>query len=362
MSSESQLKQILQHIGEAFVCLNRQWQFTFANNKALALANKPGEDLAGKILWEVFPHSTGSLFEAECRRAMERQEQAVFQTQFPPSSLWLEVRAYPHEEGLAVFFTDITARHEAEEHLRFSNAALGQALEERTFEFGELKKEMEAFTYSVSHDLRSPLRAIHGYMSILMEDYGEGFDEEARRLSDIILKNTDRMEQLINDLLELSRVSRKELSKHPVNMTDLVNAVWRDMEQAETHRHIRFSLSTLPGALADSRSLKQVWINLLSNALKYTRDKAIAIIEIGAYEHNGETIYYIKDNGAGFDMSYYDKLFGVFQRLHSQDQFEGTGVGLSIAQRVLQRHGGRIWAESEPGRGATFFFVLQVEP
>jgi len=242
------------------------------------------------------------------------------------------------------------------------NQNLEQKVIERTREIEIANKELEAFSYSVSHDLRAPLRSIHGYMNIFHEEYSDKFDDEARRLINIIVKNAKKMGQLIDDLLAFSRLGRKELAKQTISMKDMVRHVWEEQEQLAGDRHIELVLKEIPEAYVDRATIRQLWVNLVSNAMKYTRHKEKAIVEIGSEEKEDKLTYYIKDNGAGFDMRYYDKLFGVFQRLHTDKEFEGTGVGLAIVQRIISRHGGVIWAEARPNEGATFFFSLSKSP
>lgn len=238
------------------------------------------------------------------------------------------------------------------------NQRLEERVIERTRELKAANRELEAFSYSVSHDLRAPLRSVHGYMNIFAEEYAAQLDDEGKRLINIILDSGRRMGQLIDDLLLFSQLGRKELSKGKVDMNALVSEIWREQRGNETGRQIEFVLKDMPTALADATTLKQVWTNLISNACKYTRDQDVATIEVGAYHEGKAVVYYIRDNGAGFDMKYYNKLFGVFQRLHSEEEFTGTGVGLAIVERVIAKHGGRIWAEAKVNEGATFYFTL----
>ena len=215
-------------------------------------------------------------------------------------------------------------------------------------------KELEAFSYSVSHDLRAPLRAIDGYARILLEDYGPSLDAEAQRVCRVISDNVRNMGQLIDDLLNFSRLSRTAMVPVPVDMHALAAAEYRSLAAPG----IRFDLGPLPGAVGDPRLLRQVWVNLLSNAVKFSARREQPIITVRGEETGGECIYTVSDNGAGFDMQYAEKIFEVFQRLHSAQEFEGTGVGLAIVQRVVERHGGRVWAEGQMDRGASFHFAL----
>ena len=248
-------------------------------------------------------------------------------------------------------------KHQAEE--------LELRVRERTAELLAANKELDAFSYSVSHDLRSPLRAIDGYARMLEEDYGKTLDAEGVRLLGVVRANSHRMGQLIDELLAFSRLGREPLRTRPVQLNELVTQIIDETRTDHNGRIIDFVIGSLGIAEADPTLLKQALVNLLSNAIKFTRDNHTAIIEIGCTSKTdlGEaTTYYVKDNGAGFDMKYCDKLFGVFQRLHSSAEYPGTGVGLAIVQRVIHRHGGRIWADAKPSEGATFYFTLKRDP
>jgi signal transduction histidine kinase len=223
----------------------------------------------------------------------------------------------------------------------------------------KVNQELESFSYSVSHDLRAPLRAIHGYGKMLKEKYvSHAGDAEANRLMDNIINNAKKMGNLIDDLLTFSRLGRKEMSKRIVPMDELVRHLCTELKTEHTDRNIEFQIKSLLSAEADGVAIKQVWLNLISNAVKYTRFKEHAIIEIGSEIKGNEIIYHVKDNGAGFDMRYSGKLFGVFQRLHSDDEFEGTGVGLAIVKKIISKHEGRVWGEAKVNEGAIFYFTL----
>jgi len=225
-----------------------------------------------------------------------------------------------------------------------------------------VNKELDAFSHSVAHDLRSPLRAVDGYARMLEETYAGGLDAEGRRLLGVVRASSQLMGRLIDALLEFARLGRQPLRTQPVQLADLVNQVIDELRINVGGRSIEFAVGRLGTAMADPALLKQVLANLLGNAIKFTRDKNPAVVEVGCRkeaETGVASVYYVKDNGAGFDMRYSDKLFGVFQRFHRAEEYEGTGVGLSIVQRVINRHGGRIWADSRPGEGATFYFTLE---
>ena len=242
--------------------------------------------------------------------------------------------------------------------LRMENEELQQRVRERTSQLEVANKELEAFSYSISHDLRAPLRSVGAFSTILLQEHSSQMPAEARRLLDIVATSARRMEQLIEDLLRFSRLSRQSLSKQPVDVPALIHAILEELRQQEGDRYIEVKVGEVPNCVGDRPLLRQVFVNLLSNALKFTRQRDKAIVEVGSQQQEGETVYFVRDNGAGFDARYAGKLFGVFQRLHSGEQFEGTGVGLSIVQRIVQRHGGRVWAEGKVDGGATFYFTL----
>ncbi len=233
-----------------------------------------------------------------------------------------------------------------------------EQLETANRELATVNRELEAFSYSVSHDLRAPLRAIDGFARVLTEDYEATLDAEGQRLLGVIRTNASRMGLLIDDLLTLSRLGRKSLEPAPLDLAGMARAVAAELVSAEPARRVQVDIGPLPPAYGDRGLVRQVLVNLIGNAFKFTRGRADARVEIGARVGNGETEYYVRDNGVGFDMQYASKLFGVFQRLHRADEFDGTGVGLALVQRIVHRHGGRVWAEARVDQGATFSFTL----
>jgi len=249
------------------------------------------------------------------------------------------------------------------EQVSRSHHHLEAQVAQRTKALEGTNAELESFSYSVSHDLRAPLRAIHGFARILLEDHHAKLDPEAQRLLGVIDQNTRRMGQLIDDLLAFSRLGRTDLTTGPVDMKELTQLVADEVQRVESGRNgsLEIRIDPLPPARGDRGLLRQVMSNLLLNAAKFTRGRPSARIEVGSKPNGDQTVYYVKDNGAGFDARYADKLFGVFQRLHSAEEFDGTGVGLAIVKRIVQRHGGRVWAEGAVNQGATFYFTLPGE-
>ena len=258
-------------------------------------------------------------------------------------------------------FQDISERRKAEETVRALNEQLDQRVRARTAELEAANKELESFSYSVSHDLRAPLRAINGFSNLLISDYADQLPAEGLDYLDKVKENANKMASLIDDLLTFSRLSRNPLKKRRVDLRGLVVQVIEDLHAETGNRQIKWTIEDLPPCHADPALLKQVYANLIGNALKYTRPRNPAVIEIGSRMLRGQTVYSVRDNGVGFDMRYVGNLFGVFQRLHSESEFEGTGIGLAIVQRIVNRHGGRIWAEGEVDQGATFFFTLSAK-
>jgi light-regulated signal transduction histidine kinase (bacteriophytochrome) len=274
-------------------------------------------------------------------------------------------RPGPALAGRANVILPVLNRALAVRRLRRTNAELEHRIKVRTQELeianrelNAANRELEAFSYSVSHDLRAPLRAVQGFCQIYMDDFAASIPKDGLPLLEHVIAGSQRMAQLIDDLLAFSRLGRQPILRQAVSLDRIVNRLVEELKPRGPERRIEVHVGPLGECEGDASLIEQVLVNVISNAFKFTRGRDPAAIEIGCLQHGEELVYFVRDNGAGFDMNYAGKLFGVFQRLHSTSQFEGTGVGLSIVQRIIERHGGRIWAESAPDKGATFSFTL----
>ncbi len=292
----------------------------------------------------------GPAMEERARTGMFKGELTYMRkdkTKFPVDITSVSFRDEGGTVRSSIFIRDITERKLA------ADAVIHQAAK-----LEAMNQELESFAYSVSHDLRAPLRAIDGYSRMILSKQGDKFDDETKTRFNVIRHTTATMAKLIDDLLEFSRMGRKDLHITEIDMRQLLATTWEELQGLHPDRRMTLTMNELQPAWGDTALIKQVLINILSNAVKFTKGREEALIEVGNCIEENATVYYIRDNGVGFDMRYSDKLFKVFQRLHSADNFEGTGVGLSIVQRIIDRHGGRIWAESEVSKGATFYFTL----
>lgn len=318
----------------------------------------PPEGIVGKTDEDIFTPSEAAHLRAMKTRVLKENIEIHEQMWFdrPAGRIFLDLYWEPiHDEagrltGVGSATVNLTPLKEAETNLT-----------ELTEQLQEVNKELESFSYSVSHDLRAPLRAIDGFANMLLKDVGDQLDPESMRKFNVIRRNSEKMNQLIEDILKLSRAGRAPVSQSQFDMLYLVKDVWDELQAGNPDRSMELKIKDLPPAAGDRALVRQVVSNLLGNAVKFTRIRDRATIEISGSVADGFNTYCIQDNGAGFDMRHYEKLFGVFHRLHSESEFEGTGIGLAIVKKIIEKHGGRIWAEGKPGEGATFCFTLPAE-
>ncbi|HET7207109.1 MAG TPA: ATP-binding protein [Terriglobales bacterium] len=372
---------LLEQMSEGAATIGPDGLIMFCNRRFAEMVQSPPEAVVGSKLERYLPARERLHLKAvlgSLSRAGTRFESMLIQPSGPPLAILISLAKLSVSSNPLIFLvaTDITLQTEQKRLQEEAERKLEERVRQRTAELEYANFELESFSYSVSHDLRAPLRAISGFTKMLMEDFGEQASAEAKHRMQMILESAAQMAQLVDALLGLSRLGRQALSSKKVNPTEIVRHCIEELLPEHAGRDIHFDVRELPSCEADPVLLKQVFTNLLSNALKYTTPKKVADIEIGwvkagdlrKQEEPGSMVpgicaseaivYYVRDNGVGFDMRYADKLFSVFQRLHSRQAFEGTGVGLATAQRIVHRHGGRIWAWARRDQGATFYFTL----
>lgn len=375
--SEEKYRRFVENAADIIYRTDGEGKFIYVNPASLRIFGYREEEFVGKHYLELFHPS----FRNKARQFYATQffnGQYSSYLEFPAitkdgKQFWLGQNVQPLIEndqiiGFQAVARDITDRVHAEEAMRRSeeevrtlNAELERRVIERTLELENANKELEAFSYSVSHDLKAPLLTINGFTQFLSTHLGDKLDEESKRLLSIIRTNTQTMQHLISALLMLSKTNKKELDVATIDMTALAQETYNDISSPDVRQKITISIPSLPKVPGDKILLRQVWSNLLSNAMKFTLAKDEHTIVVGGYTERNKNIYFVKDSGVGFDMKNVEKLFGVFSRLHTNDEFEGTGIGLSIVRRVIHRHKGEVWAEGKLGEGATFYFSLPID-
>jgi PAS domain S-box-containing protein len=344
-----------------------RYRFLSVNPAFYAATGLTKEQVVGRLVQEVIPEPAHELVLGKYREAIEGRKTVGWEevSVYPSGTKHGEVSVTPVFDGtgrcthLVGAVHDVTERRQAEEQVRLMNQELERRVEERTYALAAANQELEAFAYSVSHDLRAPLRSIDGFSQALLEDYSAALDGPAQDHLARVRAAAQRMAQLIDDLLELSRVTRAEMNPATVNLSDLAGEIAAELQASQPEREAEFVIAAGVQGHGDRGLLRAALANLLANAWKFTGRRAHTRIEFGVADSGGQRAYFVADNGAGFDMQYGYKLFGPFQRLHRADEFPGTGIGLATVQRIVRRHGGRAWAEGEPDRGATFYFTLQ---
>ena len=353
------LTMTLESLAEAFFTVDRDWRFTYLNAQAERLWGRPKEELLGRVGWDCFPDVVGTVFEEHYRKAMEGNVKTELEAFYPPRGVWLQMRAYPSSQGLAVSFSDVTERVQARQEVLRLNTELEARVQARTAELQAANRDLEAFASSIAHDLRAPMTAIDAFAHVLEAT-------EAGRLTPDGLSHVRRiraaatqLNAMTTSMLDLARLARASLRCEPVDLAPLAHEVIADLAAHEPARHVAFEATGDLRVHADPMLMKQVLANLLGNAWKFTRRASQARIVLSVERGPvGEPVYVVRDNGAGFDRRYADQLFQPFRRLHGQHEFEGTGIGLATVERIIARHDGHPWAEGAVGEGASFFFTL----
>ena len=346
------------------------WRFIYVGRQAEVVLGYPEKDWYQENFWveHLHPDDRKASFDY-CQSAIAQKQDHQFEYRMLAAngrSVWIhdDVQIV-YKEGEAVrlqgFMFDISERKQMEEELRRHRDKLESLVEQRTAELKTANKELESFSYSVSHDLRAPLRAIDGFSQALEEDYADVIDDNGRDYIKRVRAGTQRMGELIDDLLQLSRISRQSLQRQSIDLSQLAEEISTQLHDQEPDRTVQWHIEKNLTAQGDARLLRIVLENMLNNACKYTSKTTQARVDFFSEKQGNETVYCVRDNGAGFDMVHIDKLFGAFQRLHKDSEFPGTGIGLATVQRIIRRHGGRIWAEAQPGKGASFYFTLPAE-
>jgi PAS domain S-box-containing protein len=364
--------EILSHMSEAvYLVKMRDGIIVFANSKFESMFGYEEGEMIGKHVSVVnaptkkSPEETASeIMSSLAEKGLWRGE--VLNIRKDGTNFWTHanVTIFDHSQFGEVLISvqnDITERKIAETQIKKLNEDLEGRVIQRTQQLEAVNKELEAFSYSVSHDLRAPLRSVHGYTKILLEEYENKLDDEGKRICKIITSSATQMGGLIDDLLSFSRIGRSNLNPTSIDMKKMVRLLYEGMTTPSERERIQLTIGKLQKSYGDVPLIGQVWVNLLSNAIKYSSKKEISDISIGSHINEGLVTYFVKDNGVGFNIEYASKLFGVFQRLHTEREFEGNGVGLAIVQRIILKHGGKVWAEGEVGKGATFYFSLPIQ-
>lgn len=359
--SEERFKTTLENLIEGCQVIDFEYRYVYINNAAAEHGRFSKTELLGKKMTDIYFGIEDTEMFSLLKKCMEERSPYKMENKFnypDGSSKWFYLSMEPVPEGVFIMSTDISDKKRAENELHKLNEELEEIVKARTEQLEAVNKELESFSYSVSHDLRAPLRHINGFIDMLKVKSADKLDEKGLRYLNIIKDAATQMGQLIDDLLTFSRIGRSTVSKTKLSFNKMISEIIEQNKDEIEQRGIKIKIADMPPVEADPNLMRQVWFNLIANAIKYTKQQQEPEIEIGFEKQNNEFVFFVKDNGAGFDMAYYDKLFGVFQRLHSQEEFEGTGIGLANVKRIINKHKGKVWAEGKENHGAVFYFSL----
>ena len=355
--NEENYRLLIERISDGFIVLDKNFIYTYANKKIGEITGKDPSYLVGKCVWDVFPDAVGSQTYKAFQTALKEQRYIYNVDYYEQLNLWQENHIYPSADGLSVFIRDISERKKAELLVKQLNENLEERVKQRTSELLTANKALESFSYMVSHDLQSPLRTLNGFTKIIVDKYSSSFDPDLKNLFDHILSSGKRMNAIIDDLLKLARFGNNKLTITTIDMEALFKKVWQNLTN-NTSTSAELELASLPTVDGDESMMEQVVINLISNAIKYSSKVDQPKIKVGYSIEKEQPVFFVADNGVGFSMEHYHKLFGAFQRLHAISDFEGTGIGLLLVKRIVENHGGTVWARSKENEGATFYFTI----
>jgi PAS domain S-box-containing protein len=355
-----QLTTTLESLTDAFFTVDRDWRFTYVNSEAERIMRRSRGELIGMEMWKAFPDVMDSVFAKHYGRAMRDNVALQFEAYYEPFGAWAQIKVYPSRQGLAIYAKDVSDLVQAQREILRLNAELEERVTQRTEQLEAANRELEAFSYSIAHDLRAPLSSIDGFSLMLQETAGAELAGRCRHYLSRIRAGVRQMGELTDGLLALTNLSRTSLRDEPVDLAVLARDVISTCREGAPERKVDARVAPALPVRGDPRLLSQVVGNLVGNAWKFTSRRDTAVIEVGCLpQAEGGPVYFVRDNGAGFDMAYASRMFEAFQRMHSSGDFEGTGIGLAIVQKIIARHDGRIWAESAPEQGATFYFTLR---
>ncbi len=361
LEAERHFRETLDHMLEGCQIIGFDFRYLYINDAAATHGRHSKKALLGRKMMEAYPGIEETEMFAFLRKCMENRIAQRLENRFDYGDgtfSWFNLSMEPVPEGTFILSVDITNEKKLQVELEKHRDHLQEIVNERTAQLQEANRELESFSYSVSHDLRAPLRHINGFVELLQKKLPSSIDKECLRYLHVISSASSEMGHLIDKLLDFSRVNRASINKSDVDVGSLVRQVIASLAEEAPGRSVDWQVEKLPDVYGDQAMLRQVFINLLSNALKYTGTRTTAKIKVRSISGKGEDIFVVEDNGVGFDMRYVSKLFGVFQRLHSNDEFEGTGIGLANVRRIIERHGGRTWAEGKVNEGASFYFSI----